>query len=161
MFLFRYVKIIDGVPIKTSIAALKKANPQVSFPSNPSDELLAEYGVYPLYFDPLPEDLQPNQYTTESEPTLIDGKWRVTHNIHEIENYSEISYRTLEEDQRVLRQQRNFRLQECDWTQLPDINISDSDAAAWLEYRQALRNMTEDSNFAVDPWRIEFPEPPA
>lgn len=37
----------------------------------------------------------------------------------------------------VVRRDRDMRLYQCDWTQLPDANV---DSAAWATYRQALRD---------------------
>lgn len=41
-----YIKLINGNPVKYSIAQLKQANPQVSFPSEIPEETLAQYGVF-------------------------------------------------------------------------------------------------------------------
>ena len=42
-----YVKLTDGIPEKYSVRALRKANPNTSFPEDPTDDLLAEWGLYP------------------------------------------------------------------------------------------------------------------
>lgn len=52
-----------------------------------------------------------------------------------------------------VRSDRNIRLAACDWTQLPDAPV---DAAAWATYRQALRDITEQS----DPLEIVWPTAP-
>ena len=44
---------------------------------------------------------------------------------------------------RELRRHRNYRLQECDWTQGVDSPLSDSKKAEWQTYRQALRDITK------------------
>lgn len=68
---------------------------------------------------------------------------------------------TTEERQAVLDQQwaavrvqRNQRLAECDWTQLPDAPV---DAAAWAVYRQALRDITQQA----DPFNLVWPAKPS
>jgi hypothetical protein len=43
-----------------------------------------------------------------------------------------------------LREQRNRRLSESDWTQLAD---STADKAAWATYRQALRDLPQQEGF--------------
>ena len=43
-----YVKVINNVPTKYTLNLLRKENPNVSFPANPSDALLSSYAVYPL-----------------------------------------------------------------------------------------------------------------
>jgi hypothetical protein len=53
-----------------------------------------------------------------------------------------------------VRSERNALLAASDWTQLAD---STANKAAWATYRQALRDVTEQSGF---PWTIEWPEQP-
>lgn len=53
-----------------------------------------------------------------------------------------------------IRNERNKRLSECDWTQLPDAPV---DAAVWAEYRQSLRDLPESSS---DPLDVVFPSKP-
>jgi hypothetical protein len=50
----------------------------------------------------------------------------------------------------IVRAERNKLLSDCDWTQLPDAPV---DAAAWVVYRQALRDVTNQNN----PFNIEWP----
>lgn len=58
-----------------SIGQLRKDNPQVSFPRDPSAELLAAYNVYPVTPAPQPEHNPIFQGVRETTPTLADGKW--------------------------------------------------------------------------------------
>lgn len=53
----------------------------------------------------------------------------------------------------VIRDERNQRLADCDWTQLSDAPV---DAVGWANYRQALRDITEQA----DPFNITWPENP-
>ena len=53
----------------------------------------------------------------------------------------------------AVRMERNWKLTQCDWTQLADAPV---DAADWLDYRQALRDITAQA----DPFNIEWPEQP-
>ena len=50
----------------------------------------------------------------------------------------------------IVRSERNLKLAQCDWTQLPDAS---ADAAAWAVYRQALRDITSQAN----PFNITWP----
>ena len=52
-----------------------------------------------------------------------------------------------------IRSDRNARLAACDWTQLPDAPV---DAGAWAVYRQALRDITDQSN----PLEVVWPTAP-
>ena len=42
-----------------------------------------------------------------------------------------------------LRELRNQKLSNSDWTQANDSPLSESDKTAWATYRQSLRDMTE------------------
>lgn len=44
----------------------------------------------------------------------------------------------------VMRMDRDKRLLDCDWTQLPDSPV---DSSIWATYRQALRDITTHANF--------------
>ena len=51
-----------------------------------------------------------------------------------------------------LRKKRNLLLSECDWTQLNDANV---DKAKWASYRQALRDLPENTIDCKSPiWPI-------
>jgi len=54
----------------------------------------------------------------------------------------------------VVKAQRNTLLAESDWTQLPDVVLSNK--AAWATYRQELRDITTQS----DPFNIIWPSKP-
>jgi hypothetical protein len=49
-----YIKLTNGHPEIYSIGQLRRDNPQVSFPKTPTNELLADYGVFPYTIDPQP-----------------------------------------------------------------------------------------------------------
>lgn len=55
----------------------------------------------------------------------------------------------------AVRSERNRKLYECDWTQLSDVNV---DKPRWGAYRQALRDVPQQSGF---PWTLTWPESPA
>lgn len=59
----------------------------------------------------------------------------------------------------LIRQQRNSKLSECDWTQLPDAPLSSEQKQEWAEYRQALRDLPQLQNLNVNaPQWPEMPE---
>ena len=57
----------------------------------------------------------------------------------------------------IIRIERDKRLIDCDWTQLPDVP-SNVDKAAWATYRQALRDLTILPNLDLD--NPVYPIPP-
>lgn len=56
-----------------------------------------------------------------------------------------------------VRKDRNYLLSECDWTQVSDAPLTAEQKQAWLEYRQALRNITLSEDF---PFTIQWPSKP-
>ena len=64
-----------------------------------------------------------------------------------IENYSSLSIEA--------NTKRNRLLYETDWTQMPDVTLATK--TAWATYRQALRDITEQSGY---PTNIIWPTPP-
>ena len=50
----------------------------------------------------------------------------------------------------LLRQERNKRIAETDWTQLKDILLDSIREKNWKEYRQALRDLPAKSNPKLD-----------
>jgi hypothetical protein len=57
----------------------------------------------------------------------------------------------------VIRGLRNSKLSSCDWTMLSDVPLAPSVKTEWETYRQALRDITDQS----DPFNITWPTPPA
>jgi hypothetical protein len=60
----------------------------------------------------------------------------------------------------ALRIKRDFILTWCDWTQLSDSPLTDSDKIAWQAYRQELRDLPETYSDATLMDQVVFPNPP-
>jgi hypothetical protein len=56
-----------------------------------------------------------------------------------------------------LRATRDIRLTASDWTQLADAPLDSSKKAAWVAYRQALRDLPANT---ADPAQVSWPVPP-
>jgi hypothetical protein len=52
----------------------------------------------------------------------------------------------------ALRNVRNTKLVDCDYTQLPDVDIYPHTAEAWRVYRQQLRDITDGLVWNVTTW---------
>ena len=61
------------------------------------------------------------------------------------------------EQWKIVRFQRDKKLQACDWTVLPDVPMDAPKRTEWETYRQSLRDVTNQS----DPFNITWPTPPA
>ena len=138
-----------------SIGDLRRDNPNTSFPRNPSNDVLADWNVFPVIDRPAPEHDPATQNCTQINPTLEDGEWVMTWQVSDAST-DEIATR-LEGEFASVRADRNWRLADCDWTQLGDCPLSDADKAAWATYRQELRDVPKQSGF---PWNVTWPEQP-
>ncbi len=67
---------------------------------------------------------------------------------------ADVEERPLTEAQAMdaLRTERNLRLVNSDYTQLPDVNLSEPQVEAWRVYRQELRDITENIVWNVTQW---------
>lgn len=54
----------------------------------------------------------------------------------------------------IIRDERNVKLSETDWTQLPDSPV---DSVIWSVYRDELRDVPQQVGF---PFEVEWPVPP-
>ena len=135
-----------------SIGQLRKDNPQVSFPKNPTDALLASYNVFPVTRTERPEYDSVSQNLTEATPALIAGVWTQMWTISDA-TPEEIEQRTADLASSV-RAQRDDMLAASDWSQLTDAPV---DQATWAAYRQALRDVPEQPGF---PLTVNWPSEP-
>lgn len=60
----------------------------------------------------------------------------------------------------AMRQERNKRLYQCDWTQLADVNLSDALSSDWADYRAALRSVPADNSTATHLDQVTWPTAP-
>jgi hypothetical protein len=64
-----------------SAAQLRRDNPQVSFPKNPTDELLASYNVFQVKPTGQPTHDPATHRIEEGTPVLVDGVWTQAWNV--------------------------------------------------------------------------------
>lgn len=139
---------VDRYPY--TLTDLRFANPGTSFPAEITDETAAAFNCFPV----TPTTPPPDNYTINLERTAIKQgghwveEWTTTPATPE-----QIAERTATKASEV-RTERNRRLADCDWTQLPDAPV---DRAAWATYRQDLRDVTKQPGF---PWSVQWPSQP-
>lgn len=75
-----YALVENGVLIlyPYSITDLRRAKPDTSFPNNPSDSALAEFGVVRIYNSPQPDNVTNSQVIFEDTPTFDGERWNQT-----------------------------------------------------------------------------------
>ena len=117
-----YVKVINGNPTDYTIRELKQENPNTSFPSEISDELLAGFGVYRVYIPTAPDfdyDTQARDRTTA--PTLIGDRWEHSWTVRDL-TAEELSQRDQEKRARLIVTPRQARLELAKRGQLANID---------------------------------------
>lgn len=148
-----YALIVNEVVEKYpyTIGQLRKDNPNVSFPKNPSPETLAAFNAFEVVRTPQPE-FDHTQDVGEGVPQKIKGVWTQVWNISNVDADT-LAERT-EGRAKQVRDERNYKIAACDWTQLEDAPV---DKTAWATYRQALRDVPEQAGF---PWGVTWPTKP-
>ena len=131
---------------------------------------LDTYGSDIVYEGPQATGGTVYQYSQRSGVEQIDGKWYSKYSVGPVftdrpaegdqpaktaaEQMAEYKAMKDAEQSKNVREDRNKRLTDCDWTQLAD---STADKAAWATYRQALRDVPTQAGF---PWKVEWPKQP-
>lgn len=135
---------------------LKTSFPNTSFPKDLSNADLSDYGFYTVVEQSVPEYNTDTQYIREADPQFVENQWQ---QVWEIIDFSseELSAINASKSEGI-RSQRNELLAKCDWTQLADCSLSDTDKAAWVTYRQALRDLPASEGF---PNTVTWPTEPS
>ena len=126
--------------------------PNTSFPQPLTPDVIDDFGFDPVLEGPQPTLVPPYQYAQRDGVVEVNGQW-FTHYIAVTPDDEQKAAMDAEQAKRV-RDDRNKRLADCDWTQLPDAPV---DRDLWAAYRQALRDVSLQPGF---PWTIEWPEQP-
>ena len=144
-----YVLIRDGLvhTFPYNLNMLKRANPQTSFNSRPSNKALENWGVYPVTILDKPEHDSTQKPVMNETPELVDGAWTVGWNL---QNLSVDEIAGLENKARA---DRDVLLQQTDFYALVDSTIT----AEMRAYRQALRDVPQQDGF---PFNITWPTKP-
>jgi len=126
-------------------------HPNTSMPQQLSEELLNDFGADVVFEGP---QAQPTRYQVgfANGVEQIDGKWYTKYSVADMEQEA-ISAKDAEQAKSV-RDQRNTKLTESDWTQVADAPV---DKQLWATYRQALRDISTQTGF---PWEITWPDAP-
>lgn len=156
-----YLKATNGVVEKYpySIGLLRKDNPNTSFPKNPSDATLADFGVYPVR-ENNPTVGADQKLVKSWTPELIDGAWVLNHQAVDM-TAEEIAERDGVVAANV-REKRDKLLAECDWVTLKAVDASTDGLGVqlpevWVTYRQALRDVPAQAGF---PHNVTWPTKP-
>lgn len=127
-----------------TLSKLRSDNPDTSFPEEISNDLLAEYRVYPV--------------TPAGFPAFDRNTHRLVQGVSLVDNVWTQSWTTVQLAEREaainVRADRDRLLSRSDWTQLSD---APGDTAAWASYREQLRNIPAQEGF---PFTVTWPTEP-
>lgn len=148
-----YVKASNQVVEKFpySIGDLRKDHPNTSFPKNISDAQLAEWGVQRVTLAPMVDVPAGKVAVQNDQPDYEGTQWVLNWSVRD---YTQAELDGIEE---MARMDRNRLLAECDWTQIEDAPLTLEQKAAWSEYRQELRDISDQVGF---PYDINWPIAP-
>ena len=150
--------IADGSVTEYPIGAVevRRRYPQVSFPSDLENGDFTEFGVATIHSVAQPSFDFRTERLEEGTPTFDGSQWN--------QNWDVVAL-TPEQQQQItdnkagsIRADRNKRLADCDWSQLPDSPLDADTKAAWATYRGELRAVPEQAGF---PWDVQWPSQPA
>ena len=132
--------------------------------------IMAELGVDPVFEGPQATPTNVYEFSQRQGVELKDdGKWYtkyvlgplfytytnsegVTSTVEE-QHSAWVAMKDAEQAQ-AIRQQRNQKLKDTDWTQVADAPVSQ---LTWATYRQALRDVPSQTGF---PWDVQWPIQP-
>lgn len=139
-----FVKIkndkIDQYPY--TVGDLRRDNPNTSFPKRITEEMMAEFGMFPVCYEAAPEyDPMTHRVEHGNVPVLKGGSWVLTKGVVAL-TPEQISDRDAAKGKEV-RSKRDGLLAETDWMALSDNTLT----TEWATYRQALRDITSHANF--------------
>ena len=143
-----YIKATSG-NVETypyNVGQLRRDNPNTSFPKRIPNEMLTEWGVYPVEPRPQPDyNNRTQRLEQDARPVVEDGKWLLGWSVvdktaEEVQQYDDNAARSV----RSLRD--NF-LASTDWLVIKAQETGVAMDQAWVGYRQALRDITNHVNF--------------
>ena len=152
-----YAIVEDGAVTQYPIDLrhLRAAYPSTAFCLPLEAQDLSDFNAYPVETTTKPTINALTHKIEEGTPAFSDGAWRQVWNVVELTD-DEIQDINLAASIEV-RAERDKKLTDTDWTQIPNNALSDESKTAWATYRQSLRDITADSGF---PHSITWPDQP-
>ena len=134
-----------------SESAFRALNQRTSLPAQLTEAIINGLAADVVFEGP---QAQPTRYQVAFADGVheVNGKWFTKYSVSDLD--AEAIATKDAEQAKAVREDRNKRLVETDWTQLTDAPVN---SAVWSTYRQNLRNITEQSGF---PWEVTWPTKP-
>jgi len=150
-----YVKYTgDTVLALMTEQQLRKELQHVSLPNVITDQDVIPFGYAQLPSIPAPVGMKEDKFNKyEFKVSRVDGQWRRDIILVPVDQ-DDVEGR-YERRCREVRNVRDSKLYDCDWTQGRDVPSTTSDK--WIPYRTLLRDITAQPGFPFD---VVWPEPP-
>lgn len=143
-----YLKLTNGTPERYSLRKLSNDNPNTSFPKEPTLELLASYDVHP-YTRPEPGDYDNLAWSLVDDDFVnVNGAWVLPY---------KLEAKPQADAEANVRSHRGNLLAETDWIVTKSLEAGQAVPADWATYRQALRDVTTQTEF---PYYVIWPTKP-
>jgi len=144
-----HLKLTNGTPATYTLRQLRRDNPNTSFPKLIPDDLLASYDVYPYTRPAVPEYDSLSYEVQDGSFEQVDGEWSLPYVVQQQEDVRA---------KRNIRSRRDGLLFESDWIVIKSYERGANIPAEWELYRQALRDVTAQSDF---PYEVTWPTKPS
>lgn len=138
-----YIKVNGDIIVEYSINQLILDNPNVSFPSDITEEILNHFSVYPYIqlerpvIDEKTQKLELGSFYYSAEHNSWVRDWNI------LQKSPEEINEWLAQKATEVRSKRNSLLEETDFYGLSDVTMPDN----IRQYRQALRDVTSQPGF--------------
>ena len=162
------IRETGAVMYESELRSYLKANDGPSY-DQLTPEVMEAIGVDPVFEGPQATGGTVYQYSQRDGVEEINGQWFTKWNLGPsffdtedaegnvttaAENEAKYKAAKDAEQAKSVRQSRDDKLKECDWTQVADAPV---DKDAWAAYRIALREVPDQAGF---PWTIDWPVKP-
>lgn len=148
------IKLENNIPTGSAVDEMnfRMLFPETSFPSLLTSEIVDPFGFGMYDFSSQPET---GKYEKAIESTPVKNEFGVFIQSWDVVEMTEEEKSDVDSwKSNMVRRERNYKLMECDWTQLQDAPVNSQD---WVGYRNALRDLPSQSGF---PWDIIWPDKP-
>jgi len=145
-----FAKIQNDTVVEWPIVSIYPLFPNTSFPSPLTPADLPE-GYVMVGASATPQ-VGLHQKAVSCDPVLQGAQWVQGWRVEDLTQVEILERNDMQA--RSVRGERNAKLSGSDWTQVADAPV---DQAAWVVYRQVLRDVTAQAGF---PWATDWPVPP-
>jgi hypothetical protein len=153
------IRAQDGAPVNFPLtySNFRMLFPQTSFPDLPDNSFLVDFGYAVFKYTEQPAPVQ-FENTTDGPIVWVEATDAYS-NTWINTPFTPAEMEAAKQNALAgLRRTRDTKLQACDYTQLPDVPLTDEKRAEWVTYRQQLRDYM---GTVIDPFNPPaWPIPP-